>query len=62
MSSKLTARDKKLLKAGGTFIPGSRKYEGGVFGENDNDYVFLSVIEPSTNRVIITKKLDPLIE
>jgi len=59
MASKLTPRDKQLLKAGNKFRPGTAKYEGGVFGANGDDYVLLSVIEPATNRIIITKELEP---
>ena len=63
MSSKLSDRDKILLKAGGTFVPGTRKYEGGIYGNSeDNDYVILSVIEPATDRVILTKEIEPRTE
>ena len=63
MSSKLSDRDKILLKAGGTFTPGTRKYEGGVYGNGeDRDYALLSIIEPSTDRVILTKELEPTTE
>ena len=63
MSSKLSERDKILLKAGGTFIPGTRKYEGGVFGNGEeNDYVLLSVVEPTTDRIILTKEIEPVTE
>ena len=61
MSSKLSERDKILLKAGGTFVPGTRKYEGGIFGNSeDNDYVLLSIIEPTTDRIILTKEIEPV--
>ena len=66
MSSKLTERDKILLKAGGMFTPGTRKYEGGPFGtqladiRGAEDYVLISVIEPSTGRVILSKELEPI--
>ena len=63
MSSKLSERDKILLKAGGTFVPGTRKYEGGIFGNSeDNDYVLLSIIEPTTDRIILTKEIEPVTE
>ena len=59
MASKLSTRDKQLLRAGNKFRPGTAKYEGGVFGDNGDDYVLLSVIEPATNRIIIKKELEP---
>ena len=61
MSSKLSERDKILLKAKiGTFVPGTRKY-GGMFGNSEeNDYVLLSVVEPTTDRIILTKEIEPV--
>ena len=65
MASQLSDRDKLLLKAGGEFVPGSRKYEGGVFGSPSGDglkdFVILKVVEPATERLITSKRLDPLI-
>ena len=61
MSSQLSDRDKRLLRAGGETIPGTKKYEGGVFANGvNNDFVILSVVEPATDKVITTKRLDPL--
>ena len=61
MSSKLSDRDKILLKEGGTFIPGTRKYEGGIFNNSEeNDYVVLSIIEPTTGRIILSKEIEPV--
>ena len=60
MSSKLSNRDKQLLKTGGTFIPGTRKFEGGPFGSGEeNDFIKLSIIEPTTNRIITSKEVQP---
>jgi len=60
MSSKLSERDKQILKVGGTFIPGTRRFEGGPFGNGEeNDYIKLSIIEPTTNRIITSKEVAP---
>ena len=68
MSSKLSKRDKKLLDTGRKITPGTAKYEGGLFGgvtkygyEATEDFVQISVIEPATDRVIISKEIAPLI-
>jgi len=60
MSSKLSARDKQLLKIGGTVVPGTRRFEGGPFGNGEeNDFIKLSIIEPTTNRIITSKEVQP---
>ena len=60
MASKLSNRDKQLLKTGGTFIPGTRRFEGGPFGNGEeNDFIRLSIIEPTTGRVITSKEVEP---
>ena len=60
MASKLSNRDKQLLKVGGTFVPGTRRFEGGPFGNGEeNDFIKLSIIEPTTNRIITSKEVEP---
>jgi len=68
MASKLSIRDKQLLDTGRKFKPGTKKYEGGLFGSQladlmgSEDFVLLSVVEPSTDRVITTKEIPPITE
>ena len=60
MASKLSNRDKQLLKTGGNFIPGTRRFEGGPFGNGEeNDFIKLSIIEPTTGRIITSKEVEP---
>ena len=60
MASKLSNRDKQLLKTGGNFIPGTRRFEGGPFGNGEeNDFIKLSIIEPTTGRIINSKEVEP---
>ena len=65
MASQISERDKQLLRAGGETTPGTKSYEGGIFGSVNGggltDFVILKIVEPSTNRLITSKRLDPLI-
>ena len=46
MASQLSDRDRLLLRVRGEIIPGTKKYEGGVYGNGyQNDFVILKVVE-----------------